>query len=252
MDPLNQAPARLSLDGLDGGLLLLGRGDVLRAGDLDIAGGEDDLDVSGVALVCDREVASETIVVENEQSLVYAQGLLSSTAGGAGRKGQRGGQRDHSGMKRTCDLVRVRTGQHPARARARRGGRLTVSTESAAVGFLRRFNQIVNLQSVSSRDQRATPHGSLLDDDVLDDELIGGCVRSGQRTQITSRSSIWRLTDVLGLGVGLGVLEEVEDEADRLLGPATWCNQTAQSIAPLHAKSGSSKDGPLVVPNCLA
>jgi hypothetical protein len=41
----------------------------------------------------------------------------------------------------------------------------------------------------------------LVDDNVLDDELING--------------------EVLGIGVGLGVLQEGEDEFNRLLGPST-------------------------------
>lgn len=48
----SRLPRRLGLDGGDGGLLrLLGRRDVLGAGNLDVAGGEDDLDVGGVTLV---------------------------------------------------------------------------------------------------------------------------------------------------------------------------------------------------------
>lgn len=44
--------------------------------------------------------------------------------------------------------------------------------------------------------------GSLLNTDVLDDKVLNG--------------------DVLGLGVGLSVLEQVEDELDRLNGPSSW------------------------------
>jgi hypothetical protein len=44
--------------------------------------------------------------------------------------------------------------------------------------------------------------GGLVHDDVLDDELIDG--------------------EVLGVGVGLGVLQQTEEELDRLDGPTTW------------------------------
>lgn len=43
--------------------------------------------------------------------------------------------------------------------------------------------------------------GGLLNDNVLDDQLLD--------------------VEVLGIGVGLGVLEETENELDRLLGPST-------------------------------
>jgi hypothetical protein len=46
-----------------------------------------------------------------------------------------------------------------------------------------------------------TTYGSLLHNNVLDQQLV--------------------LLQVLGLSVGLGVLEEVEDESNRLLGPST-------------------------------
>jgi hypothetical protein len=42
----------------------------------------------------------------------------------------------------------------------------------------------------------------LVDDNVSDDELING--------------------EVLGVGVGLGVLQQSGDESDRLLGPSSW------------------------------
>lgn len=44
-------------------------------------------------------------------------------------------------------------------------------------------------------------YGGLLNTDVLDDEVLNG--------------------NVLGLGVGLGVLEQVQDELDGLDGPST-------------------------------
>jgi len=42
----------------------------------------------------------------------------------------------------------------------------------------------------------------LVDDNVSDDELLNG--------------------EVLGVGVGLGVLQQSGDESDRLLGPSSW------------------------------
>jgi len=45
-------------------------------------------------------------------------------------------------------------------------------------------------------------HGSLLHNNVLDNQLV--------------------LLQVLGLGVRLGVLQQVEDESNRLLGPTSY------------------------------
>lgn len=59
--------------------------------------------------------------------------------------------------------------------------------------------------------------GGLLDDDVLDDELVR--------------------SEVLGLGVRLGVLEETEDELDRLDGPATWTWVSLPAAASKTSKS---------------
>jgi hypothetical protein len=49
---------------------------------------------------------------------------------------------------------------------------------------------------------RVDAHGSLLNTDVLDDQVLDG--------------------NVLSLGVGLGVLEQVQDELDRLDGPSSY------------------------------
>lgn len=98
--------------------------------------------------------------------------------------------------------------------------RLTVSSESPSVGFLEnKRRKEGNEKGRSARTRLSCPntsvnslnsptHGSLLHTDVLDDQVLNG--------------------DVLGLSVGLSVLEESEDESNRLLGPSSWLNGRTQ------------------------
>ena len=60
---------------------------------------------------------------------------------------------------------------------------------------------LVRVDSSVRSERSSVGLGSLLNDNVLDDQVLN--------------------SDVLGLGVGLGVLEQSEDESDRLLGPSS-------------------------------
>ena len=60
---------------------------------------------------------------------------------------------------------------------------------------------LVRVDSSVRSERSSVGLGGLLDDNVLDDQVLN--------------------SDVLGLGVGLGVLEQSEDESDRLLGPSS-------------------------------
>ena len=69
-------------------------------------------------------------------------------------------------------------------------------------------------------------YGCLLDDNVLDEEVLE--------------------IKVFRVRVRLGVLEEAEDELDRLLGPAAWQRTSARY------RSAEGNDGPWVALNCFA
>ena len=117
-------------------------------------------------------------------------------------KEKRGGQIHGRGAKESIDEIR-----------------LTVSSESPSVGFLkkrkegretkrsaRRLSNATSLLHRPETPARPRTYGSLLHTDVLDDQVLNG--------------------DVLGLSVGLSVLEESEDESNRLLGPSSCFNPT--------------------------
>ena len=84
----------------------------------------------------------------------------------------------------------------------------TVSTVCAAAGFL--WKQRGKLHIFSFHDNAAT-HGSLLNDDALDVEVLK--------------------LQVLGIRVRLSVFEETGNEFNRLLRPATWNCVSAQVIS---------------------
>lgn len=75
--------------------------------------------------------------------------------------------------------------------------------------------------------------GGLLDDNVLDEQVLG--------------------REVLGVGVGLGVLEETENKLNRLDGPATWMLVVALGrCTPPALRRFSKVYTPVVMPNFLA